>query len=157
MTTRHAVYPTRQATIWGGAVTNTYFNVQKRHPDCNRLPPFFPSSLLSLFPSFLLPFFPSLLAFFISLFAPSPVLAWGGGRVVLVMMLAGACERGYWRLGVRTHTHLLGRGGRVVNHEEASGQGHENGACGGAGPLTAAPLTRTHGCTTDSYTLAGHW
>jgi uncharacterized membrane protein YfcA len=28
--------PLSKATIFGGAVTNNYFNVQKRHPDCNR-------------------------------------------------------------------------------------------------------------------------
>jgi uncharacterized membrane protein YfcA len=32
---RHGI-PLSKATIWGGAVTNNYFNVQKRHPDCNR-------------------------------------------------------------------------------------------------------------------------
>ena len=32
---RHGI-PLSKATIFGGAVTNNYFNVQKRHPACNR-------------------------------------------------------------------------------------------------------------------------
>jgi hypothetical protein len=32
---RHGI-PLSKATIFGGAVTNNWFNVQKRHPDCNR-------------------------------------------------------------------------------------------------------------------------